>query len=86
MQLLAGCHSRRQRRVLQESPISSRGQFLHHLPGPLGKQTIRSQTWMSTELLAPRTSSTLQTLHLNAEFLHELQDVVQEILTGAAWI
>ena len=39
MQLLAGCHSRRRRRVLQESPISSRGQIPRHLPGLLGRQT-----------------------------------------------
>ena len=30
---------------------------------------------MSTELFAPRTSSTPQTLRLNAEFCHEFQDV-----------
>ena len=29
MQLLAGCHSRRQQRVLPESPMSSRGQCPH---------------------------------------------------------
>ena len=80
LQLLAGCHSCRQRRVLQESPISSRGQI------PLGRQTTRTQILMSTEPLAQGTSSTLPTLRLNAEFFHELQDVVQENPMGAAWI
>ena len=86
MLLLAGCHSRRQRRVLRESPISSRGQIPRHLPRLLGRQTTLSQVSMSTEPLAPGTSNTLLTLRLSAEFYHELQDVVQENRAGAVWI